>query len=177
MQPITQASLDPKLNDIGKLRAEQRLDGVIGCFGPSILYRGTTRAFPIPLSGKEFYYDSNLPSSNPTPSAAKPPAFPVKTWVRRRLWRLTGRLTRGQGSALDDAACASMHVHGRAGKPKQLARNAKNPGKTRVLQRRGQESNFWVFSQWFWGVREVVFRSKVIENEEIRSTTASPRRA
>jgi hypothetical protein len=23
-----------------------------------------------------------------------------------------------------------MHVHGRAGKPKQLARNAKNPGKT-----------------------------------------------
>ena len=27
-----------------------------------------------------------------------------------------------------------MHVHGRAGKPKQLARNAKNPGKTRVLQ-------------------------------------------
>ena len=37
--------------------------------------------------------------------------------------------------------------------------------------------NFWVFSQWFWGVREVVFRSKVIENEEIRSTTASPRRA
>ncbi len=49
MQPITQASLDPKLNDIGKLRAEQRLDGVIDCFGPSILYRGTTRAFPIPL--------------------------------------------------------------------------------------------------------------------------------
>ena len=34
-----------------------------------------------------------------------------------------------------------MHVHGRAGKPKQLARNAKNPGKTRVLQRRGQDSN------------------------------------
>jgi hypothetical protein len=34
-----------------------------------------------------------------------------------------------------------MHVHGRAGKPKQLARYAKNPGKTRVLQRRGQEPN------------------------------------
>ncbi|MFM8571024.1 MAG: hypothetical protein ACKOAU_05450, partial [Pirellula sp.] len=39
-----------------------------------------------------------------------------------------------QGSALDDAAPASMHVHGRAGKPKQLARYAKNPGATRVLQ-------------------------------------------
>ena len=68
--------------------------------------------------------------SNPTSSAAKPPFFPGKTRFRGRLWRLTGRLTRGQGSAQDDAACASMHVHGRAGKPKQLARNAKNPGKT-----------------------------------------------
>ena len=45
MQPITQANLDPKLNDIRHLRAEQSLDGVIDCFGPSILYRGTTRAF------------------------------------------------------------------------------------------------------------------------------------
>ena len=44
MQPITQTGFDPKLNDIRHLRAEQRLDGVIDCFGPSILYRGTTRA-------------------------------------------------------------------------------------------------------------------------------------
>jgi hypothetical protein len=29
----------------------------------------------------------------------------------------------------------------RAGKPKQLARNAKNPGKIRVFERRGQEPN------------------------------------
>jgi hypothetical protein len=35
MQPITQASLDPKLNDIRHLRADQSLDGVIGCFGLS----------------------------------------------------------------------------------------------------------------------------------------------
>lgn len=33
MQPITQASLDPKLNDIRHLRAEQEFCGVIGCFG------------------------------------------------------------------------------------------------------------------------------------------------
>ncbi|MFN5050861.1 MAG: hypothetical protein ACK5L2_04355, partial [Planctomyces sp.] len=32
-------------------------------------------------------------------------------------------------------------MHGRAGKPEQLARYAKNPGQTRVLQRRGQDSN------------------------------------
>ena len=88
-----------------------------------------------------------MPSSNPTPSAAKQHVSHGKTRVWGRLWRLTGRLTRGQGSALDDAAPASMHVHGRAGKPKQLARHAKNPGKTRVLQRRGQEPNFLMFSQ------------------------------
>jgi hypothetical protein len=39
------------------------------------------------------------------------------------------------------AAPASMHVHGRAGKPKQLAQYAKNPGETRVFERRGQDSN------------------------------------
>ena len=33
MQPITQASLDPKLNDIRHLRADQEFCGVIGCFG------------------------------------------------------------------------------------------------------------------------------------------------
>jgi hypothetical protein len=32
----------------------------------------------------------------------------------------------------------------------------KTLGKPLVLQRRGQEPNFWVFFQWFWGVREVV---------------------
>jgi hypothetical protein len=43
MQPITQASLDPKLNDIRHLRADQEFCGVIGCFGLSILNRGTER--------------------------------------------------------------------------------------------------------------------------------------
>jgi len=33
MQPITQVSLDPKLNDIRHLRADQEFCGVIGCFG------------------------------------------------------------------------------------------------------------------------------------------------
>jgi hypothetical protein len=47
------------------------------------------------------------------------------------------------------AAPAGMDMHGQAGKPKQLARNAKNPGKTRVFERRGQEPNFLMFSQCF----------------------------
>ncbi len=47
-------------------------------------------------------------------------------------------------------------MHGSAGKPKQLARNAKNPGKTRVFERRGQEPNFSIFSQPFRRVRKVL---------------------
>jgi hypothetical protein len=105
-------------------------------------------------AGSQRILTARKSSSNPTTSTAKPLVFLVKTRVSRRLWRLIGRLTRYQGSALDDAACASMHVHGRAGKPKQLARNAKNPKKNRVLQRRGQEPNFRVFSQCFESCRE-----------------------
>ena len=43
MQPITQASLDPKLNDIRHLRAEQEFCEVIGCFG---FISGWPRLFP-----------------------------------------------------------------------------------------------------------------------------------
>jgi hypothetical protein len=43
MQPITQDSLDPKLNDIRHLRADQGFYGAIGCFGLAILNRGTER--------------------------------------------------------------------------------------------------------------------------------------
>jgi hypothetical protein len=46
-----------------------------------------------------------------------------------------------------DPPCTELQ--GRYKLPKQLARNAKNPGKTRVLQRRGQEPNFLMFSQCF----------------------------
>ena len=113
---------------------------------------------------------------------------PPRAWIHTRLGhakpryfadpaRLETRLDFGCATRNTTPQAPCTELHGRYRTPKQLARNAKNPGKTRVLQRRGQEPNFWVFSQWFWGVREVVFRSKVIENEEIRSTTASPRRA
>ena len=46
MQPITQASLDPKVNDIRHLRAEQTLDGLIDCFGPSILVSRDDASIP-----------------------------------------------------------------------------------------------------------------------------------
>jgi hypothetical protein len=37
MQPTTQASLDPKLNDIRHVQAEQEFCGAMGCFGLSTL--------------------------------------------------------------------------------------------------------------------------------------------
>jgi hypothetical protein len=43
MQPITQASLDPKLNDISHLLADQSIDGVLSCFDLAIVHRGTER--------------------------------------------------------------------------------------------------------------------------------------
>jgi hypothetical protein len=42
-------------------------------------------------------------------------------------------------------------LHGRYRRPKELRRNAKNPGKTMVFERRGQEPNFSMFSQCFFG--------------------------
>jgi hypothetical protein len=66
-----------------------------------------------------------------------------------RLARLEKRLDLGSATrnATPQAPCTELH--GRYSRPKELARNAKNPGETRVLQRRGQEPNFWVFSQCF----------------------------
>ncbi|AMV34991.1 hypothetical protein VN12_22885 [Pirellula sp. SH-Sr6A] len=42
----------------------------------------------------------------------KPRVIPGKAEVLRRLWRLTRRLTKGQGSEQDDAAPAGMDRHG-----------------------------------------------------------------
>jgi hypothetical protein len=46
MQPTTQANLNPKLNDIRHLRADQSLDGVIDCFGPSNLVSKDDASIP-----------------------------------------------------------------------------------------------------------------------------------
>jgi hypothetical protein len=43
MQPTTQASRDPKLNDTGHLRADQSTDGAICCFDLAILNGRTER--------------------------------------------------------------------------------------------------------------------------------------
>ena len=83
------------------------------------------------------------------------------------------RLTRVQGSARDDAACASMHVYGRAGKPKQLAQYAKNPGKTMVFERRGQEPNFLRFFQYFLEVRKVLRENSVQSTRKLLTVAIS----
>ena len=70
-----------------------------------------------------------------------------------RATRKTTRISVRDRNTTPQAPCTELH--GRYRRPKELARNAKNPGKTRVLQRRGQEPNFSMFSQCFCRVRKV----------------------
>jgi hypothetical protein len=55
-----------------------------------------------------------------------------------------------------DPPCTELH--GRYRRPKELAQYAKNPRKTRVFERRGQEPNFSMFFKGFRGVREVLIK-------------------
>jgi hypothetical protein len=96
-------------------------------------------------------------SPKPAPSTVDVNSYLKKTLVSRRCARRGGDFDDSrddslnrfwvQGSAPDDAAPAGMDMHGRARKPKPLARNAKNPRKTKVLERRGQDSNNLANSQ------------------------------
>jgi hypothetical protein len=56
-------------------------------------------------------------------------------------------------NATPQAPCTELH--GRYRRPKELAQYAKNPGKTRVFERRGQDSNYWLFSLCFVIVRKM----------------------
>ncbi len=73
-----------------------------------------------------------------------------------RLARLEKRLDFRCATRNTTPQAPCTELHGRYRTPKQLARYAKNPGKTRVLQRRGQEPNFSMFSQPFRRVRKVL---------------------
>ncbi len=82
-------------------------------------------------------------SSNPTASSGvdQYQTETCKTPVFWRLARLEKRLDLGCATRNTTPQAPCTELHGRYRTPKQLARNAKNPGKTRVLQRRGQDSN------------------------------------
>ena len=114
-------------------------------------------------------------SSNPTPSISMDcgGTGTCKTPVFSRLARLEKRLdfrcaTR---NTTPQAPCTELHVRYR--RPKELARNANNPGKTMVFERRGQDSNFWVFSLCFVIVRKVL--SLVLRVVMANATTAQKR--
>ena len=112
------------------------------------------------LSGSHHPWGSrdHTDSSNPTPPPAwtvcrrehsKPQCFDDSRDAKHdSIWA-----ARREMQAPHDRHAPSQH--GRYRRPKQLARNAKNPGKTRVFERRGPESNFWVFSLCFVLVRKV----------------------
>jgi hypothetical protein len=64
--------------------------------------------------------------------------------------RLEKRLELGRATRNASAArCHAPSQHGRYRRPKQLARNAKNPTETRVFERRGQGPNSLMFSPMF----------------------------
>ena len=111
------------------------------------------------------------------PGTCKSPAF-------RRLARLEKRLDLGSATrnATPQAPCTELH--GRYRTPKQLARYAKNPGKTRVFEHGFQKANgedrnrtFGCFPNGFGVVRILPLCSISIEVETMRRTTASPTRA
>ena len=97
-------------------------------------------------------------SSNPTASTGvdRGQTGTCKIPVFCRLARREKRLDLGGATRNTTPQAPCTELHGRYRTPKELARYAKNPGKTRVLQRRGQEPNFWVFSLCFVIVRKVL---------------------
>ena len=105
-------------------------------------------------------------SSNPTASTGvdRGQTGRCKTPVICRLARLEKRLDFGCATRNTTPQAPCTELHGRYRQPKELARNAENPGKTRVLQRRGQEPNFLVFSQYFLEVRTAHFRRELWQN-------------
>jgi hypothetical protein len=105
------------------------------------------------LSGSHHPWGSqdHTDSSNPTASAGvdRCQKGTFKTPVFSRLARLEKRLDLGSATRNTTPQAPCTELHGRYRRPKELARNAKNPGKTRVFERRGQEPNYLMFSQCF----------------------------
>jgi hypothetical protein len=137
-------------NDIGYSWMGQFFRRLIGCFGLSSppAHQNITQVVRI------------LPS---------PPA-----WIGVRLGHAKPQCFGDSRDSKNDSIWAARRVvqrrrrhapsqHGRYRRPKELARNAKNPGRTRVLERRGQEPNFSVFSLCFVIVRKALHSSGRLE--------------
>ena len=111
-------------------------------------------------------------SSNPTASAGVDRCWEgtSKTRMCWRLARLEKRLDFRCATRNTTPQAPCTELHGRYRTPKQLARIAKNPGKTRVLQRRGQDANFSMFFQCFFesskGTKGVTLASRQITNSK-----------
>ena len=129
MQPITQASLDPKLNDIRHLRAAQSLEGVLDCPvlspTPPLCPTSPNGYEPHPLHGR---------GTGPTPTRHHP-----RVGAPQRDTKNDSNL--GARREIQRRTTPCTELHGRYRKPKQLARNAKKPGKPLVLQHGLQKAN------------------------------------
>ena len=131
MQPITQVSLDPKLNDIRHLRADQSMDRAVVTIPVFHEITQIVRILPPPPS----WIGARL-------GHAKPQCFDDSRDSKNdSIW--------GARCEIQRRTTPCTELHGRYRRPKELARNANNPGKTMVFERRGQESNFLRFFLYF----------------------------
>ena len=96
MQPITQTSLDPKLNYIRHLRAEQEFCGVIGCFGlvsphphlrTSLTYSQSYR-----LHGRGSWPDRDM--QDPSVLTTRATRKTTRIWVRDAKYNAAGAMHR-----------------------------------------------------------------------------------
>jgi len=134
MQPITQASLGPKLNGIRHLRADQSMVGVIGT---ASCLQEITRFVRIlqPLSAW----------IRAEPGHSKPQCFDDSRDAKNdSIWAARREMQR-RIPPCTESAWALQTAKGTSPKTR------KTRGKPGFYQRRGQEPNFFMFSQCFKG--------------------------
>jgi len=125
------------------------------------------------------FSEHHTSSSNPTASTGvdRGQTVTCKIAVFWRLARLEKRLDLGCATRNTTPQAPCTELHGRYRTPKELARNAKNPGKTRVLQHGLQKANgedrnrtFGCFFQCFFenskGAKSVTLASRQITSSK-----------
>jgi hypothetical protein len=172
MQPITQASLDPKFNDIRHLLAEQSTDGVIGCFGLSILYRRTTRAFPT---------SPVLAMNSSTIRTHQVRILHLRYKTNRFPWKNEGleatlathRTTHQGARQRTRRRSTCRHGHAWIGrKAKAIGQKCKKPWENQgfLAERTGTEL-FDVFPMFFWRLERLIFVENYAKTQfEIRGS-------
>jgi hypothetical protein len=110
MQPNSQVGLDPEFNDI---RTWEPINGLSVVTIPA--HKNIAHIVRILHPSRAWFVDR--------PAHSKPQCFAAKE-------RLEKRLDLGARREIQAPQAPCTELHGRYSRPKELARNAKNPGKT-----------------------------------------------